>query len=132
MESVISWLQRVINTGAIERWARSIGIQLPIIQLLKEAIINIVPYGQGNTVYNYIASNIDKFKTTPASVIAADLKKSGVNFKLSNDLTFTLFGQKITIPAEQSSDAAKYILYGLVGIITIAILSGKGNNAAKR
>lgn len=131
MISIISWLQRAINTNDLEKWAKSAGIQLPIAQLIKSLVLNLFPLGIGSTVYGYISKNIEEFKHKPAQQIVSDLKSSGVNFELKEDLIFTLFGQKIVIKKTVAQDTSKYILYGITGVILLFMLtgSGKGKNA---
>lgn len=112
MIDVIKFLQRLLNTGDLERLASKLGVSVPVGQLVKIVVMNLVPVG-GETLYNYINKSIQDFKHKPAAEIWSDLKGSGGGFEWKEDFVINLFGHKIKFEKENQSEATIKTIAGV-------------------
>ncbi|MCK6613036.1 MAG: hypothetical protein L6Q47_02270 [Ignavibacteriaceae bacterium] len=121
METVISVLQRWLNPAGVERLGKLLGISINFPVLAKSLIYTLLPVG-GETVYNYMAKNLKEFLTKPAGDIAADLKKSGTEFRWVDDFKIKLFGNEIILNEKTVSEKNQYALIGaavLIGMLLV-------------
>lgn len=127
MVDVIKFLQRILNTGDLERFAAKLGINIPVHQLLKIAIMNLVPVG-GAYLYNYAAEGLENFKKTPAEKIWNDLKTSNNEWSWKEDFSFSIGGKKFVIKKDETiSDGAKAVAgIALFGFLGYMFLSERG------
>lgn len=121
MVQIIELLQRLINTGSIERWARANNIQIPIGALLQNIVINLIPVG-GEYVVDLINKNLNYFKYTDAKIIANQLASSGGTFQVKKDLDFNLFGAKFSILGTDESIFEKKEFWGIVLFAILGIM----------
>lgn len=121
MVQIIELLQRLINTGSIERWARANNIQIPIGALLQNIVINLIPVG-GEYVVDLINKNLNYFKYTDPKIIANQLAGSGGTFQAKKDLDFNLFGAKFSILGTDESIFEKKEFWGIVLFAILGIM----------
>lgn len=121
MVQIIELLQRLLNTGAIERWARANNIQIPIGAIIQNLVINLIPVG-GQYVVDLINKNLNWFKYTDAKIVASQLASSGGSFQVKKDLDFNLFGAKFSILGNNESLFEKKEFWGIVLFAVLGIM----------
>jgi hypothetical protein len=103
LTNIISFLQRILNPAGGERFFASLGIKLPLGTFLLDYLTRALPLPVADQLITTINTQKDNFVNGDPRKIAEDiLTPSSTPYVPRRDMTFTLFGQTITVKGDRS------------------------------